>query len=259
MRVGELAIHHATAPEVRHGCGHYRRAEPARDEAHHRLHLDRLLGDVEGHAGLRGQLRDDIVQARRDLPRNGDERLTGHFAQGELAGTGGEPMPCRQREHEPLALHDQVLEACRACHRRQKQTEVELACREGSGLVGRQHLAQREAHTGLGALVGFEQPRQHAVIGKRHEADAKPRMAGARHGAQLVHRAFELAGETPRFLEKPRALRGELHPAARTMKKRHAQVVFERADGARQRRLRDVQRLGRAAEMQPLGHRHEIP
>ena len=39
----------------------------------------------------------------------------------------------------------------------------------------------------------------------------------------------------------------------------HAEALLERADGARKRWLRDVQRLGRAAEMQPLGDGHEIP
>jgi len=38
-----------------------------------------------------------------------------------------------------------------------------------------------------------------------------------------------------------------------------AETFFQRADRARQRRLRDVQRRRRAAEMEVLGHGHEIP
>jgi hypothetical protein len=53
--------------------------------------------------------------------------------------------------------------------------------------------------------------------------------------------------------------RGELDAAAAAVEKRDPQALLERPDGARERRLRDVKRLGRAPEMQPLGHRYEIP
>src|SRR5204862_7619743 len=62
-----------------------------------------------------------------------------------------------------------------------------------------------------------------------------------------------------RLLQQACALGRELDAAARAREERYAELIFERADGARKRRLRDMQRLGGAAEMQPLGHRHEIP
>src|SRR5438045_7650037 len=68
-----------------------------------------------------------------------------------------------------------------------------------------------------------------------------------------------MRGEPARLLEKPHSRRRELHTAPRAGEERDAEVLLERANGARQRRLRDMQRLGGAAEVQPLGHGHEIP
>ena len=49
-----------------------------------------------------------------------------------------------KRGDEALALHDDVLEARGARHRRQQQPEIELARGERRRLLGRQHFAQRE-------------------------------------------------------------------------------------------------------------------
>ena len=171
----------------------------------------------------------------------------------------GEAVPGRKRRDEALALHHQVLEAGLAVDRRQEQPEVELARRERRRLLGRKHLAQRERHARPGGLEGLEQPGEHAVVGERDEADAQPALLARGHAAQLEHRALELRDDAARLLEEAGALGGELDPPAAAREQRHAEPLLERADGARQRRLRDVQRLGGAAEMQPLGHRHEIP
>jgi hypothetical protein len=166
----------------------------------------------------------------------------------------------RQCRHEALALHDEVLQRVRFGYRRKQQAEIEFASRERSRLLRREHFAQREQHAGTRRLVGFEQSGQHAtVVGKRDEADTQPAALAGGHAAQLEHRALELAHGVPRFLKESRTGWRELDPPAVTGEKRHADAFLEREDGARERWLRDVQRRGRPAEMQVLGHGHEIP
>src|SRR4029077_138610 len=143
--------------------------------------------------------------------------------------------------------------------RRQEQPEVELARAERRGLLWGEHFAQRERHARPGALEALEQPGEHAVVGERDEADAQPALLARGDAAQLEHRAFELRDDAARLLEEAGAFGGELDAPAAAREQGYAEALLERADGARQRRLRNVQRLGGAAEVQPLGHRHEIP
>jgi Enoyl-(Acyl carrier protein) reductase len=51
---------------------------------------------------------------------------------------------------------------------------------------------------------------------------------------------------------------GQLSPARAAFEQPHSQFVFERTDLTRQHRLRDVQPLGGAAEVQFLGHSNEV-
>ena len=69
---------------------------------------------------------------------------------------------------------------------------------------------------------------------------------------------LQLRHEAPRFLKEMRALGRQLDAAARARKQRRADALLQVADRARQRRLRDVQRCGGAAEMQALGDGDEM-
>ena len=54
------------------------------------------------------------------------------------------------------------------------------------------------------------------------------------------------------------AHRGGHHTTALAYKPGLAQQAFSKLQAARQRRLREVQRLGRAAEVALLGQRHQV-
>src|SRR5260221_8114715 len=260
MPVGEPAIDDAAPSEVSDRARHYGRAQAARDEAHYGLHLNRFLRHVEGEARACRGPANDIVQARRDLARHHDKALAGELAHRERAAGRREAVACRQRGDEALALHDQVLEALRFRHRRQQQTEIQLARGQRERLLRREHLAQRDLHAGPLRLVALQQARQDAaVIRERDKADAQPAALAGGHAAQLEHRALELPERATRLLEQARAGWRELDLAPVADEERHAEPLLEAADGARQRRLGNVQGGGGAAEMQVLGHRDEIP
>ena len=63
-----------------------------------------------------------------------------------------------------------------------------------------------------------------------------------------------LAQMRPHHLAQP----GQVAVVALAAKQRAAQFVLQRLDGTRQRRLRDVARLGRAREVQGLANREEV-
>src|SRR5258706_1689946 len=172
MPVGEPAIHDAASPQVGDRARYYGCTQPARDEAHYGLHLNRFLRHVEREARARREPADDIVQARRDLARHHDETLAGELAHRQWAALRGQAMPGRERGAEAFPLHDQGLEAFHLRRRGKQQAEIQFARGECERLLGREHLAQRELHAGPRGLVALQQARQYPVVRERDEADA---------------------------------------------------------------------------------------
>src|SRR5690606_3472070 len=67
-----------------------------------------------------------------------------------------------------------------------------------------------------------------------------------------------LREDLARLDEERRSGRGQAHLLAAALEQAHAEVIFELLDVEAQRRLRDRQPPGRAAEMQLLGQCHEV-
>ena len=257
VRVGDLAVDDAAPTEVRDRSWDHGDAEPARDEAHDGLHLNRLLRDPWRISGAGGERGDDVVEAGRDRARDHDEGIVGQLAHRDAADGAREAVARGQGRHEALALHDEVIQF-RGHDWRQQQAEIELPRRKRGRLIGGQHFAQCELDARPRRLVGLEQARQHAVVGERDEAEAQAPACAGGHAPHLQHRALELREQPLGFVQKARAFGRELDAAPRAREQRRAEARFQVADRARQRRLRDVQRLRRAPEMQPLGDRDEV-
>jgi hypothetical protein len=60
---------------------------------------------------------------------------------------------------------------------------------------------------------------------------------------------MELLQSPSPFLQESRSRRGQLHPPLRSIEQTHPQLAFEFLDLAREPGLREVQPLGRAAEV----------
>ena len=67
----------------------------------------------------------------------------------------------------------------------------------------------------------------------------------------------EQAERLDRMGQEGLARRTQLHAAAVALGQRHADLLAERGDGSRHRRLRDVQALGCRADGAVLGDRYE--
>ena len=101
---------------------------------------------------------------------------------------------------------------------------------------------------------------QHARVGGGFdEADAQPSdlsPCGAFGGALGARRLGECEA---RFGEKRAPRRGELHAASDALEQRRADLALEVADLTGERRLRDVEPRGSAAEVELFGDGNEVP
>src|SRR3954467_11648117 len=107
VRVGNLAVDHPAAAKVGNRRRHDRHAQSARHQAHHRLHLYRLLRHLKGEARACREPGDYIVEPGRDLARHHDERLTCQIAHRDAPAPTSQLVSRGQRGDEFLALHDE--------------------------------------------------------------------------------------------------------------------------------------------------------
>jgi hypothetical protein len=96
------------------------------------------------------------------------------------------------------------------------------------------------------------QPRERGV------ADPEKTALGLRRATRVLDCSIDLGKRPPRPLEQRRASRCQLHPARCPHEEHQPQVPLELANRTRERRLRHVQMLRRASEMQLLRDGDEI-
>ena len=117
-------------------------------------------------------------------------------------------------------------------------------------------------------LGGHVLDEQHVRAGERLRQPAGGRpaeraMADGERGrraraARLRDGEVELGDRAPGASEQRGSRGGQLHPPRRAYEQDDSEIALELADRARERRLRHVQPLGGAAEVQLLGHRDEV-
>ncbi|GAB3904708.1 hypothetical protein GCM10027612_73040 [Microbispora bryophytorum subsp. camponoti] len=111
--------------------------------------------------------------------------------------------------------------------------------------------------------MGRHEPGEHGR--QVHRVQALQRADGQRSAQQALDGGHGVAGrvarrERPAGLHQQRpALGCEPHLPGVAPEQIGAQLPFERTDGRRQARLRDVQTIGRPSEVALFGDRHEVP
>ncbi len=90
--------------------------------------------------------------------------------------------------------------------------------------------------------------RQHVQAGCVDHADAEQSAVAAAVGIQAMGERLGQRQHRPGKLDRLLTGRGGPAPAPGTLEQRHAQPSFELGDRLRQRRLADVQRVGRSAQ-----------
>ena len=189
------------------------------------------------------------------LAREDDERLSGEVFRAKRVPFG-EPMTRRKQRRQRLALEEGEELELLVLLRVVDDPEVELAALEPLHLLRRDEV--RDVRYCVAELLqNPQEPQQTFNRQVRDAADAKRRalLPGApRFGDGEVERGQDLAC----LLEEDPPGVGRHHDPARPVEQLDAEIVLELPDRLRQRRLRNVQALGGAAEMELLADRHEV-
>ena len=144
--------------------------------------------------------------------------------------------------------------------RRAEEAEVERAVEQSRDLGGREQLAAQVEHDAgqLLAQGGGERGQQ----SRRCEEPVKPigeaPVLAARRAARVLDRGVDRGEDLAAALEQHLAGGRELDAARGAVEQRLAELGLEAADLLRERRLRDVQPRGGAAEVPLLGDGDEV-
>ena len=169
----------------------------------------------------------------------------------------GERMRVGDDEHHLLVVERLEPEVGRAA-RPVGDADVELAgVQPGADLVGGE-LLDPDPHRRVARQEQGHAFRDEADVEGVRGADAH--LAGQVAAARLEHRdaLVDLLQRARREGEEQLAGLGRHHLLADAVEERLADLFLELADLVRQRRLGDVDPLGRAREAQAIGQRHEV-
>ena len=207
-----------------------------------------------GRAGRPTQRQPGIAQAVAQFQQ--DHLLAGQV--GRLQHVlADQPVP--QRQHRPQRLaeqrhHGQMVVVARGVV---QQHHVQVAM----GKIGQQLRPRLLAQVQLEVGIAFAHGPQHVRQQIRTQRSENPHAQGAgqrRLGLprRLVQVA-DVAQDVARAFRQVAPDGGQQHPAAGTLHQQGAQLLLELGDLGRQRRLRQVQPLGRATEVQQVGNRDQ--
>ena len=91
----------------------------------------------------------------------------------------------------------------------------------------------------------------------RHAADPE-RVAGAARAPRRADGELHVGQHPARLLGEDAPRLGELHDPARPLEQLHPQLRLELSNRLRERRLRDVEPLGRSPEVELVAHGQEV-
>ncbi len=176
------------------------------------------------------------------------------------AHAGPADQPVSGRQHRHLAQGEQVLgvEPAQVVVRVVQERHVGAALPEHAGLLA--DAADEHVHRdrlGVGP-VGGEDLGQQAGVAVRLEHHGQRRAGPAGAPRPVAGRGQRVQCLVP-LAQQHLAGRGERDPAGGALHQGHAQPPFDLADRSGQRRLGDAQAFGCPAEVQFLGHGHEVP
>jgi len=139
------------------------------------------------------------------------------------------------------------------------EVEPEIGLPAGHGL---QHLVgigiqDPDPDLRVDLVVAADHLRQEVVHRRRHAGDAHLAHARGRHAPDAQQRRVQVVEQVVHLAREVAAHGGERHAARRAVQQPHAQGVLQLLDAAAERRLRQVDRLGRLAEILQLRHRAE--
>ena len=198
-----------------------------------------------------------VVEARRLLAREQDQRLAGEAAQRDPAALG-ERMVGRDRGDRALAHHDLGHQRFVGIDRGTDESDVEQPGGERAQLFERRALAELDLDARAAAAEALDDPGHDRQQRRADEVDAQqPRLAGL-DPPDGRDRDVELVEHRARVSQERLAGRGELDAAAGAVQQPASELILEPRDLLAQGRLGDVQASRRTAEVKLLGDGDEV-
>ncbi|KAH0437450.1 hypothetical protein KCU90_g3806, partial [Aureobasidium melanogenum] len=139
-----------------------------------------------------------------------------------------------------------------------RTTHVDLHPLDRMHLLAGVHLLQYDLDTRIVRLETAHSLRHATVQHRIHEADPQAASQSVRRSNRNALCLAGLQQQAARLAKQHLPGVRQRHRLVGACKQLHTQLVLELADVETERRLRNEQPLGRAAEMQFLGDRHEI-
>jgi hypothetical protein len=185
------------------------------------------------------------------VARPPDQRLGAQVIRRDRA-PAGEAVLGRQDADQRLA-GELVLLDRRVQQRRAHEGDVDQVVAQLLGMQARVADGQLERDLRIARAEGFDDLARQAAGERAGEAQAQA-AARARPGLLGPLRGARRAGQdVARVIQEANARGGERHAAAVALEQPHAELVLQRPHLLRHARLRQVQLLGGAAEVQLLG------
>jgi hypothetical protein len=164
----------------------------------------------------------------------------------------------RQRHHHRLLQHGLGHQRLVA-ERRARQPEVELPGPQRRHLRAGAHHRHADRHVGVAGPERPEHARHQAIGGGRHHAHRERPGLAPRRPPDVLRRLRRPLQDGPRVPEQHPARLGERDAPPGPREQLHPELALELADLLAERRLRDAEPRGGAAEVQLLRDRHEVP
>ncbi|MDR8839216.1 hypothetical protein FEP81_03535 [Burkholderia multivorans] len=195
--------------------------------------------------------------ARRKGAAQQHQRLAAQLGRRERAATAREPMRARGHERERFVPERQRVDLRRA-RRHEREARIEAVFDEQRLHARLRHRVDRQHDVRIRGMKRVDE--RAAQIGREGRHHREPQRAGREIGriVQRTRARVERVQRRACVLRVDVAEFGEPHRAARAVEQRHAERFLELANLLRQRRLRHMQRIGRARETALLGDGQEI-
>jgi len=190
-----------------------------------------------------------IVEARRPRPRDDDERFGGDRPQPDRRL----PRAARPDREDETLVEDRADDEPIPRDRQAYEPDVDLAPGEPFHLIRRRHVAQLQLNIGMAAAKAQQHLGQQSEDACDAEPDPEATGLSARSALRELEGGFRFPHHLPSPFGEEAARFRQPHVAISPHQQRTANSIFQLPHPLAQRRLRHVQPIRGAAEVQRLG------
>ncbi|HYD68377.1 MAG TPA: penicillin-binding transpeptidase domain-containing protein [Azospirillum sp.] len=245
---GQVAEHHPLRRAHQQARVHQRHPQTGGNQRQRGEHVDSLVPDVGNEAEISTAFQEARTEIRVDVAVQCNPRHLAHAGGGQ-GWPHGERMILGKRHHEGIVTEQADAQVVGG-RRRVREGNVQGAPPQRLQLRGGAHRIQADGGAGSDAAETAKRVDQQPALQRRlHVANRQRRLFPVRHPACTLLHSVGMRQQPARLRQEAPPLLGETQTLLGPFEQRQSQFGFQTLDLAAERRLRDVQALGRAADM----------